>query len=73
MKVVAENRLDLSRAFGMSNCTIVDGVHLVVEVESDATAAELAEIERLTKERCPGVECVTGAVPLETSVRSPGR
>lgn len=64
LKVAAENEVNLSRALGLGNEPIVDGVKLVVEV-SDVDKDKLKEIGQLAKERCPGVYCLTNPVKLD--------
>ena len=64
--VIAENRVDLSRSMGLSDNPVVEQVSLTLKVDSDAEPAVLAELERLAKERCPGVYCLTNPIPLET-------
>ncbi len=64
LRVAAENKLDLSRTFGLSQDPIVQGVEFIVSVKSDAPREKLEEIERLTKERCPGADCLTRVIPL---------
>ncbi len=65
LKVVAENKINLSRALGLSNELIVERVKLSVEVLSDTEKEKLNEIGNLTKERCPGVYCLTNPIKLD--------
>ncbi|MBI2651409.1 OsmC family protein [Candidatus Woesearchaeota archaeon] len=65
LKVLAENKVNLSKALGLSNEPIVERVKLFVEVSSDAKKENLKEIEALAKERCPGVYCLTNAIKLD--------
>jgi len=64
--VAAENRVDLSRTLGLSSNPIVEGVEITVTVSADAPREKLEEIERLARERCPGVYCLTNPIPLTT-------
>jgi uncharacterized OsmC-like protein len=64
--VAAENRVDLSRTLGLSWNPIVEGVEITVMVSADAPREKLEEIERLARERCPGVYCLTTPIPLTT-------
>ncbi len=64
--VAAENRVDLSRTLGLSSNPIVEGVEITVMVSADAPREKLEEIERLARERCPGVYCLTTPIPLTT-------
>ncbi|MFH2006665.1 MAG: OsmC family protein [bacterium] len=68
VRVVAENRVDLSRSMGLSDNPVVEQVSLELHVESDADQEKLAELQSLARERCPGVYCLTNPIPLETSV-----
>ena len=65
LKVAAENKVNLSRALGLSNEPIVERVKLSVEVLSEADKGRLKEIEKLAKERCPGVYCLTNPIKLD--------
>ena len=64
LKVTAENKVNLSRALGLSNEPIVEGVKLIVEF-SNADKDKLKEIGQLAKERCPGVYCLTNPIKLD--------
>lgn len=64
LKVAAENKVNLSRALGLGNEPIVEGVKLLVEV-SDVDKDKIKEIEQLAKERCPGVYCLTNPIKLD--------
>jgi len=57
----------LSMALGLSDEPIVEKVKLIVEV-SDVDKDKLKEIEQLTKERCPGVYCLTNPIKLDIEV-----
>ena len=65
LKVIAENKVNLSKALGLSNEPIVEKVKLSVEVLSEADKNRLKEIEELAKQRCPGVYCLTNPVKLD--------
>ena len=64
LKVTAENKVNLSRALGLSNEPIVEGVKLIVEV-SNSDKDKLKEIGQLAKERCPCVYCLTNPIKLD--------
>ncbi len=68
LRVAIENKMDLSRALGLSDNPIVEGVEIVLSVSSDAPREKLEEIEAEAKERCPGVYCLTEPIPLSTRV-----
>jgi uncharacterized OsmC-like protein len=65
LQVTAENWMDLRKQMGLSKDDIIDRVKFTVEAEG-ADRATLQRILRLAEERCPGSECVTRAIPLET-------
>ena len=65
LKVAAENKVNLSKALGLSNEPIVEKVKLSVEVLSEADKNRLKEIEELAKQRCRGVYCLTNPVKLD--------
>ena len=69
LKVAAENKVNLSKALGLSNEPIVERVNLFVEVSSEVDKSILEEIEKLAKERCPGVYCLTNPIKLDIEVR----
>ncbi|MEW6366560.1 MAG: OsmC family protein [Acidobacteriota bacterium] len=71
LRVIAENQLDLTRPMGLGDKPVVEKVTLRLLVESDADDARLQELERLARERCPGVYCLTQPIPLETRVERP--
>jgi uncharacterized OsmC-like protein len=65
LSVIAENRMDLSRSLGLSDAPVVEKVKLALEVDTDAGEEQLAELERLAQERCPGVYCLSNPIPIE--------
>jgi len=65
LSVVAENRVDLSRSLGLSDAPVVEQVSLSLQVDTDAGEAQLAELEGLARERCPGVYCLSNPIPIE--------
>jgi uncharacterized OsmC-like protein len=65
LSVVAENRVDLSRSLGLSDTPVVERVMLSLEVDTDAEGEQLAELERMAKERCPGVYCLANPIPID--------
>lgn len=72
VKVVAENRVDLSRSLGLSDAPVVEQVSLSLAVDTDAGEEKLAELGRLARERCPGVYCLQNPIPMELSVSRAG-
>ena len=68
LHIAAENSVDLTRSMGLSDNPVVEQVSLKLRVDADADETTLAELERLAKERCPGVYCLTHPIPLETGL-----
>jgi uncharacterized OsmC-like protein len=68
LTVSAENFMDLSRTMGLSNNPIVEKVKFTVRVKSEASSETLKKLEKLSKERCPAVFCLTQPISLETEV-----
>ena len=50
---------------GLSKDNIIERVKFTVEA-AGADRKALERLLKLTEERCPGSECVTRAIPLET-------
>lgn len=73
LKIIAENRIDFSKILGLSNNPPIEGVKINAIVKSDAPEHEIRRIEKLAKERCPVVFCLTNPIKLETEleVQSP--
>lgn len=66
LRIAIENRMDLSRALGVADRTPIEDVSITLEVEADAPRAKLEEMRKAAEERCPGVYCMTHAIPLAT-------
>lgn len=69
LKVAAENKVNLSKALGLSDEPIVEEVKLSVEVSSDAGQDETDEVLESARERCPGVYCLTNPIKLDIDVK----
>lgn len=67
VRVRAENDVDLRKQLGLSKDPIVQRVKFTVWAEG-APREALERLKRLADERCPAVECVTRAIPLETAL-----
>ena len=65
LQVTAENWMDLRKQMGVSKDNIIEKVRFTVDA-AGADRATLERILRLAEERCPGSECVTRPIPLET-------
>ncbi len=64
LNITVGNNVDLTMSMGLSSNPIVEGVEMTLTVESDAPGEKLIEIDELTKERCPGVYCLTHPIKL---------
>ena len=64
LKVAAENKVNLSRALGLSDEPIVEKVILEVKAFGEKKE-DLSEVKKLAEQRCPGVYCLTNAIKLE--------
>jgi len=65
LKVSAENYMDFSKTIGLTNNPITEKTKIITEVKSDANKNQLKDLERLARERCPGVYCLINPIPLE--------
>jgi uncharacterized OsmC-like protein len=65
LKVSAENFMDFSKTIGLTNNPITEKAKIITEVKSDASGEQLKDLERLARERCPGVYCLINPIPLE--------
>ena len=66
LRIVAESDVNFAPVFGLAEAPIVEGVRLTLHVESDVPREQIEEVERLAVQRCPGVYCMTNAIPLKT-------
>jgi uncharacterized OsmC-like protein len=64
LKVTVENKINLSKALGLSDEPIVENVKLRVNASSKSKE-NLDEVKKLAEERCPGVYCLTNPIKLE--------
>jgi uncharacterized OsmC-like protein len=69
VEVTAENRMNLLKQMGLSEDNIIENVKFTVKAEG-ASRAELDRLVALSRERCPGVECLTRSVPLEVELEA---
>ena len=67
LKVSVENKINLSKALGLSDESIVENVKLHVNASSEGMES-LDEIKRLAEERCPGVYCLTNTIKLNVEL-----
>src|SRR5688572_30255649 len=65
LQVTAENWMDLRKQMGLTKDNIIERVKFTVQAEG-ADRATLQRLLKLAEERCPGSECVTRSIPLET-------
>jgi len=68
LKVSAENFMDLSKTLGLTDNPIVEQVKITTTVKSEAKGEQLKELERLARERCPGVYCLVNPIPLKSEL-----
>ena len=68
LKVSVENFMDLGKTLGLTGNPIVEKVKITTSVKSDAKEEQLKELERLARERCPGVYCLVNPIPLESEL-----
>ncbi len=62
LKIAVENKVNLSKSLGLGDEPIVEKVKLFLAASGNS---DLKEIEKLAKERCPGVYCLTNPITLE--------
>jgi uncharacterized OsmC-like protein len=67
LRVAVENEMDLRKQLGLTIEPIIQRVRFTVHAEG-APREQLQRIKELADERCPGVECVTRSIPLETAL-----
>ena len=67
LKVSVENKVNLSKALGLSDEPIVEKVKLQVNASSDG-GDNLDDVKRLAEERCPGVYCLTNPIKLDVEL-----
>jgi uncharacterized OsmC-like protein len=60
--------MDLSKTLGLTNNPIVEKVKITTIVKSDVQEEQLKELERIARERCPGVYCLINPIPLESEL-----
>jgi uncharacterized OsmC-like protein len=68
LKVTAMANMDLSRSFGLSENPVVSAVDFKVDVDSEASKEKIKGVERLAKERCPAIFCLTQPIELSITV-----
>ncbi len=68
LSVSAENFMDLSKTMGLTDNPIVEKVKINVNVKSEAREDQLKDLERLARERCPGVYCLVNPISLESEL-----
>jgi uncharacterized OsmC-like protein len=68
VKILVENKMDLTRSLGLSSNPIVEGVEVTLTVAADVPRKKLEQIEVLAKDRCPGVYCLINPIQLTTNL-----
>lgn len=69
LEVTAENWMDLRKQLGLADGDIIEKVKFTLQAEG-ASRDKLESIVAMTKDRCPGTECVTRVIPLEVELRT---
>lgn len=64
LDVTAENWMDLRKQMGLSGENIIEKVKFSV-IAVGTPRDKLQKLVDITKERCPGVECVVKTIPLD--------
>ncbi len=67
--MTAENWMDLRKQMGLTDENIIEKVKFTVQAEG-ASRDELEKIVTLAEERCPGVECITRAIPVQVGLQT---
>jgi len=68
LRARVEASVDMSRALGVSDRPPVEQINWSLEVDSEATADQLAELKQRSDDGCPGAWCIRNPVALETEV-----
>lgn len=69
LEVTAQNWMDLRKQMGLSEDNIIEKVKFTVKAEGPSRDV-LDRLVVLAEERCPGVECLSTAVPLEVELEA---
>lgn len=64
VRVVAENYMDFSKTFGLSDNPIIEQVKFKLLVSSEGDKERLLELGRLAEERCPAVYCMKNPIKM---------
>jgi len=68
LKIAVENKVDLTRTFGLSSNPIVENVEVTLTVSSDVPQEKLEQVEALARDRCPGAYCLINPIQLTTNL-----
>jgi hypothetical protein len=68
-----ESDVNFAPVFGLAEGPIMEGMRITLSVESEAPEEQIAEIETLAAQRCPGVFCMANAIPFETGLEYGGK
>ncbi len=69
LSVTAETTVDFTRSLGLGDTPPSTGMHFVVRAEADGGRNVLERLKALASERCPGVYCITHAMPLTVDLQ----
>lgn len=68
LKIKADAKIDLSKAYGVSNNPIMEGMVWEIVTETTASQDKLDKVKRLADERCPAFYCLKHMVDVTTIV-----
>ena len=72
LKARVRTEMNMSRALGVGELPPVEGIDWYLEVDADAGEEELAEVKKLSDERCPGAYCIQNPIELRTHLKVAG-
>jgi uncharacterized OsmC-like protein len=70
LAIEVAGHFNFSRVFGLSDAPALEQVHITLTVTAQASQEQLAQIEKLARQRCPAAYTLSNPVPLEVEVRS---
>jgi len=68
LRIKADAKIDLSKAFGVSNNPIMKGMVWEVVTETTASRKKLDKVKQLADERCPAFYCLRRMIDVTTIV-----
>jgi uncharacterized OsmC-like protein len=61
-------QMDMTRALGLTELPPVEQLNWTLEVDSDATDAEIEQLRQIADDRCPGAWCLRNPLTVNTAV-----